>query len=199
MPQLSRERPEVVLRHLELDITRRLDGLLQGDYQGLLPGPGTEPGEGRVYRPGDDVRRMDWNLSARTTVPHVRDAVADRELETWILADLSASLDFGTALCQKRDLAVAAVAAIGFLTDRVGNRTGALVLRQGAAARIPARPGRGPLMALLYRTLTLQQGGEAAATDLAAGLQQLTRPPRRRGLAVVVSDFLSATPWEMAL
>ncbi|MDP9239529.1 MAG: DUF58 domain-containing protein, partial [Actinomycetota bacterium] len=80
---------EVVPRRLELTITRRLDGLLQGDYLGLLPGPGSEAGESREYRAGDDVRRMDWPVTARTTVPHVRETVADRELETWVLIDLS--------------------------------------------------------------------------------------------------------------
>ena len=90
---------EAVLARLQLLITRKLDGLLQGDYLGLLPGPGSEAGESREYRPGDDVRRMDWPVTARTTVPHVRQTVADRELETWLAVDLSASLDFGTARC----------------------------------------------------------------------------------------------------
>ena len=90
-------RADAVLRQLELLVTLRLDGLLQGDFQGLVPGAGTEAGDGRVYRPGDDVRRMDWNLTARTTVPHVRETIIDRELETWLLVDGSASLDFGTA------------------------------------------------------------------------------------------------------
>ncbi|NUR26707.1 MAG: DUF58 domain-containing protein, partial [Catenulispora sp.] len=88
---------DAVLARLHLQVTRRLDGLLQGDYLGLLPGPGSEAGESREYRPGDDVRRMDWPVTARTTVPHVRLTEADRELETWLAVDASASLDFGTA------------------------------------------------------------------------------------------------------
>ncbi len=123
---LDAGRAEPVLGKLQLLITRKLDGLLQGDYLGLLPGPGTEPGESREYRPGDDVRRMDWPITARTTVAHVRQTVADRELETWMAVDLSASLDFGTATCLKRDLAVAAAAAISHLTVRGGNRIGAV-------------------------------------------------------------------------
>src|SRR6185437_12268228 len=103
-------RAEPTLAKLQLLITRKLDGLLQGDYLGLLPGPGTEAGESREYRPGDDVRRMDWPVTARTTLPHVRQTVADRELETWLAVDLSASLDFGTAHYLKRDLAIAAAA-----------------------------------------------------------------------------------------
>ena len=97
VPPAEGARSEAVLCKLQLLITRKLDGLLQGDYAGLLPGPGTEAGESREYRPGDDVRRMDWPVTARTTQPHVRHTVADRELETWLAMDLSASLEFGTA------------------------------------------------------------------------------------------------------
>src|SRR4029453_6048111 len=86
---------EPVLRKLELVVRRRLDGLLQGTYLGLIPGPGSEIAESRLYSPGDDVRRMDWPVTARTTVPHVRQTIADRELETWLAVDLSARLDFG--------------------------------------------------------------------------------------------------------
>jgi uncharacterized protein (DUF58 family) len=193
-------RTEQVLRQLELQVTRRLDGLLQGDYQGLLPGPGSEPGESRPYRPGDDVRRMDWNVTARTTVPHVRDEVADRELETWVVVDGSASLDFGTARCEKRDLAVAAVAAVGFLTARVGNRLGAVVVEPERVRRIRAQTGRTPLYALLHQLVTRPRATEGTgATDLAGGILQLVQPPRRRGLAVVVSDFLAPRGWEAPL
>ncbi len=85
------------LRTLELTVKRKLDGVLQGNHLGLIPGPGSEPGESRMYQPGDDVRRMDWSVTARTTHPHVRQMIADRELETWLVVDMSASLDFGTA------------------------------------------------------------------------------------------------------
>jgi uncharacterized protein (DUF58 family) len=122
---------------------------LQGDHLGWLPGPGSEPAEARAYRPGeDDVRRIDWSVTARTTVPHVRDATADRELETWVLVDRSASMDFGTARMEKRDLAVAAVAAVGFLTARDGNRLGCHVVA-GTTQRVPARAGRMALLAVL--------------------------------------------------
>ena len=98
-PSLRDGRIEAALRSLELTVRGRLDGLLQGNHLGLVPGPGSEPGEARIYQPGDDVRRMDWAVTARTTVPHIRETVADRELETWLVVDLSASLDFGTAAC----------------------------------------------------------------------------------------------------
>ncbi len=188
-----------MLRQLELVVTRRLDGLLQGDYLGLVPGHGTEPGETRVYVEGDDVRRIDWNVTARTTVPHVRDAIADRELETWALVDCSASLDFGTALCEKRDLALAAVGAIGFLTARTGNRMGAVIVRPDGTSRVPARPGRQALLALLHTLASRSRLEGGGPTDLGAALETLLRPPRRRGLTVVVSDFLSPPGWQRPL
>ena len=116
-----------VLRRLELEVTRRLDGLLTGDYLAVAAGPGTEQAGARPYEPGDDARRMDWNLTARTLSPHVRTTNADREMETWVVADRSASLDFGTADREKRDVVLAAVAAFGFLTARHGNRLGVVV------------------------------------------------------------------------
>ncbi|MQA24050.1 MAG: DUF58 domain-containing protein [Micromonosporaceae bacterium] len=187
-------RAEFVLSRLQLLVTRRLDGLLQGDYLGLLPGPGSEAGESREYRPGDDVRRMDWPVTARTTVPHVRQTIADRELETWMALDLSASLDFGTATCLKRDLALAAAASIAHLTVRGGNRIGAAVGTGDGVTRIPARPGRKGAQALLRSmALTPAAGGRG---DLAALIDSLNRPPRRRGMAVVISDFLASSGWE---
>ena len=142
-PSLRDGRIEAALRSLELTVRGRLDGLLQGNHLGLVPGPGSEPGEARIYQPGDDVRRMDWAVTARTTLPHVRQTVADRELETWVVMDLSPSLDFGTAACEKRDLAVAALAAVTHLTAGGGNRIGVLVSTGEQTVRIPARGGGG--------------------------------------------------------
>jgi len=191
-------RAEPVLGKLQLLVTRKLDGLLQGDYLGLLPGPGTEPGESREYRPGDDVRRMDWPVTARTTVPHIRQTVADRELETWMAIDLSASLEFGTALSLKRDLALAAATAVAHLTVRGGNRIGAVVGTGRMVHRLPARPGRKDAQGLLRAVAkTPTQPGRA---DLGALIDALNRPPRRRGLAVVISDFLvPPAQWERPL
>ena len=120
-PSLREGRLEAALKALELTVRIRLDGLLQGNHLGLVPGPGSELGEARAYQPGDDVRRIDWAVTARTTEAHVRQTVADRELETWVLVDLSPSLDFGTAACEKRDLAIAALAAVAHLTRGGGN------------------------------------------------------------------------------
>jgi uncharacterized protein (DUF58 family) len=150
-PILRGERMDAGLRLLELDVRRRLDGLLQGNHVGLVPGPGSEPGEARIYQPGDDVRRMDWAVTARTTVPHIRETVADRELETWFVVDLSPSLDFGTAACVKRDLAICAVAAITHLTRGGGNRVGALVSTGAQTVRVPARGGLAHARGLLRK------------------------------------------------
>jgi uncharacterized protein (DUF58 family) len=192
---LHADRAEHTVGKLQLLVTRKLDGLLQGDYLGLLPGPGTEAGESREYRPGDDVRRMDWPVTARTTIPHVRQTVADRELETWMAVDLSASLDFGTALCLKRDLAVAAAAAVSHLTVRGGNRIGAVVGTGDHLQRMPARPGRKDAQGLLRAIAAVPvRPGRA---DLGALVDSLNRPPRRRGLAVVISDFMvPPAQWE---
>ncbi len=182
-------RTREMLRRLELDVTRRLDGLLQGDYRGLVPGLGSEPGEARPYTPGDDVRRMDWNVTARMIDPHVRDLIADRELQTTVLVDLSPSLDFGTATRTKAELAIAAVAAVGLLTDRSGNRLGAIVNDGDRLHDLRPGSGRRHLMALLHRLATLKpQPGDRV---LAEGLHRLAGPGRTGGLAVVISDLLS--------
>lgn len=181
-------RTREVLRRLELDVTRRLDGLLQGDYRGLVPGLGSEPGEARAYSPGDDVRRMDWNVTARMRDPHVRESIADRELETTVLVDLAPSLDFGTTRHTKAELAVAAVAAIGLLTDKIGNRLGAIVHDGAHLHDIRPGSGRRHMMSVLHRLATAEP--QAGSTSLADGLQRLASPARRGGLAVVISDLL---------
>ena len=195
----SQRSADAVLRHLQVSIARRLDGLLHGDYLGLLPGTGSEIGESREYRPGDDVRRMDWPVTARTTVPHVRQTVADRELETWLALDLSPSLDFGTALWEKRELAIAVAAGIASLTIRGGNRLGAVVTNGEKIARYPARGGRVASQALLKRLITTPRGETGTSDNLAELLDALTRPVRRRGFVVVISDFLGEEGWERTL
>jgi uncharacterized protein (DUF58 family) len=181
---------DAVLSDLELTVRLKLDGLLQGNYVGLVPGPGSESGEARQYYPGDDVRRMDWAVTARTTTPHVRETIADRELETWVVLDLSPSLDFGTAACEKRDLAVAALAAMAHLTQHGGNRFGALITTGEQVVRIPALPGRAHTRHVLRRVVETPRSAAGRRGDLAAAVEMLRRPPRRRGLVAVISDFL---------
>jgi len=171
------------LRELELTIGRKLEGLLYGDHQGVRPGTGTDAGEGRRYQAGDDVRRIDWNVTARTGDVHVRDTIAERELETWFVVDGSASLDYGTARHEKRDLAVAVVAAFGFLTARPGNRTGALLYAGTEARVVPPRAGRAPVIDLLARL-----HGWMRDTDdpLLAGA--VTSPLHRKALATLADS-----------
>ena len=189
-PELSAAR-----RKLELTVRRQLDGGVHGDHQGLMPGPGSEPGESRLYQPGDDVRRMDWSVTARTTHPHVRQMIADRELETWLVVDMSASLDFGTAGCEKRDLAVAAAAAIAFLNSGGGDRLGAIISNGDTVRRVPALSGRLHEQELLRAIATTPKAPVGVRGDLAAAIDALRRPERRRGMAVIISDFLGPINW----
>jgi uncharacterized protein (DUF58 family) len=191
-------RSEGRLRQLELLVTRKLDGLLQGDHQGLVPGGGSEPGDGRAYEPGDDVRRMDWNLTARSGHPHVRNTIADRELELWLVVDGSASLDFGTASCEKRDLALAAAATFGFLTARDGNRIGALLFGPDSSEVLPPRSGRASLLALLARVERRERAGEGTLS-LADALRRARLTAHRRSLVVVITDLIDSGPWEREL
>lgn len=198
-PSMRDGRMEAALKALELSVRIRLDGLLQGNHLGLVPGPGSELGEARSYQPGDDVRRIDWSVTARTMVPHVRQTVADRELETWVVLDLSPSLDFGTASCEKRDLAIAALAAVAHLTRGGGNRIGALVSTGERVVRLPARGGMAYARGLVRQVAQVPSAPAGTRGDLTAAIEQLRRPPRRRGLAVVISDFLGEPEWESTL
>ncbi|MCV7442318.1 hypothetical protein AWB91_07030 [Mycobacterium paraense] len=193
--QIDDPKLTAALKTLELTVKRKLDGVLHGDHLGLIPGPGTEPGESREYQPGDDVRRMDWAVTARTTHPHVRQMIADRELETWMVIDMSASLDFGTTVCEKRDLAVAAAAAITYLNSGGGNRIGALVATGATMTRVPARSGRQHEQTLLRTIATTPKAPVGVRGDLATAIDALRRPERRRGMAVIISDFLGPINW----
>ena len=209
---LQKLAPEAALRRLELTIVRRLEGFLHGDHLGLLPGPGSDVNDARIYQPGqDDVRKMDWAVTARTTVPHVRDTIADRELEVWALLDATPSMNWGTEGVTKRDLGIAAIATIGFLGQRMGDRFGGMILTPDHIKRLPARSGRTALYGLLRKMLDEPIVPDRAPGDLtlAKGIEQMVRTQRRRGMRVVVSDFLSpgdseldpnVTPdWERAL
>ena len=193
--EISDAKLSAALRTLELAVKRKLDGVLQGNHLGLIPGPGSEPGESRLYQPGDDVRRMDWSVTARTTHPHVRQMIADRELETWIVVDMSASLDFGTTGCEKRDLAVAAAAAITYLNSGGGNRIGAVIANGENVIRVPARSGRQHEQTLLRAIATSPRAPLGVRGDLSVAIDALRRPERRRWMAVIISDFLGPITW----
>src|SRR5215218_76645 len=197
---LATGRVRELLHRLELTVNRRLDGVLQGDYLGLVPGHGSEPGEARGYQPGDDVRRIDWNVTARLDAPHTRETIADRELETWALVDLSPSLDFGTAACEKRDLALVALAALGFLTFRTGNRFGVVVADGEGLETLPPRAGRAALYGLLHRVTDRPRARPGRGrTQLQAAIDRLDTLHRRRGLAIVISDLLGEDGWVPSL
>ncbi|MGW2381807.1 DUF58 domain-containing protein [Streptomyces sp. NPDC001658] len=197
-PTLRELTPEQALKHLELLFTRHPDGFLQGDHSALLPGPGGELAETRPYVIGDDVRRMDWNATARTTVPHVRLTLADRELTTWIVLDASASMDFGTARMEKRDLAVGAAASVAFLTERAGNRLGAQITGPHGIRRIPPRSGRQHLLTILRAALDRPRVDPGSAESSLADALRALRVLPGRGLVAVVSDFLESG-WEQPL
>lgn len=186
------------VRRLELLVTRRLDGILAGEHQGLVRGVGSEAEDLRAYEPGDDSRRIDWNATARLGDVHVRDTIADRELETWLVFDGTASLDFGTALCEKRDLAVAAAGAFAFVTAGPGNRVGAVVYDGSGTRIVPPRPGREGALALVYALDTRPRAGEGAAS-LAEAIRRCRLAARRRGAMVVVSDLLDGSEWQREL
>ena len=190
-----------VLRTLELEVIRRLDGRVSGDHHTMALGPGSERAGAREYQPGDDARRIDWSLTARSHATHVRTTEADRELETWVVADRSASLDFGTAMREKRDVVLATAAAIGVMTGRAGNRFGVLACGGPALIRRPPSSGRSAMLAALsaLHDTPRYAGGPEHSTDLSAALTILPRLQPRRGQVVVVSDFLDGSDWARAL
>jgi uncharacterized protein (DUF58 family) len=191
------------LRRLELLITRRLDGLLRGEFRGIRPGPGTDFAGTREYEAGDDARRIDWNLSARSLAPFIRTTDADRELQTWVVVDQSSSMDFGTVQHEKADVAFAAVAAFGFLNAQQGNKFGVMTAGNGPIRRLGPSSTRTALLATLSRVYDTKVTDDSAPSarasseehDLTAALRALERGHLRRGLIVVVSDFLDDGTW----
>ncbi len=192
---------QVPIDRLRLTVLRRLDGLLAGDHAGLFPGHGSEHGEARPYVPGDDPRHIDWAVTARTSQPHVRDTIADHELELWLIADTSSSLAFGTGQATKHELAWSAAGAFALLAATGGNRVGAVrSTPEGTSARphiVPARGGSNHVGAVLAALRRPPVEGEAG--DLAGSIELVRRSARRRGMAVVVSDFLGPGDWERPL
>lgn len=192
-------RAEQVMQRVEWTIIRRLDGLLQGNYRSLFYGQGLDLAEVREYQPSDDVRYMDWNVTARMSTPHVRRYLEDREVSAWLLLDLSRSVDFGTARFTKRDVVVDFAATMARLLTKRGNRVGALLYSGGVDAMLPARGGRRQALTIVHALTRPQTGGAAGVTDLAAVLDRAAQTIRRRSLIFVVSDFIAAPGWEPAL
>jgi uncharacterized protein (DUF58 family) len=192
--------PERILHRLDWQVIRRLDGLMQGDYRSLFYGYGVDFADLREYQPEDDIRYIDWNVSARMDSLYVRQYVEEREVTAWFLLDLSPSIDFGTTGHLKRGLLVDFVATIARLLTRHGNRVGAMFYSGNAVEQvIPARGGRIQVLRVINDLLRQPPLGRTPFTDLAPLLQKGLRAIKRRSLVFIVSDFISAPGWEKPL
>jgi uncharacterized protein (DUF58 family) len=183
------------LRALELAIGRRVDGLLAGDYRSAFPGIGSELHQVRQYEPGDDVRRIEWNVTARTGRPHVRVELAERVLVTWLVIDASASMAFGTADRRKADVAEGVALAVGYAATRRGNRLGLVTFGSAQPRLRRPRQGRAALLDTL-QALRVAPGGDATLTE---ALELVDRVAVQRALVVVVSDFRGPRDWRLPM
>jgi uncharacterized protein (DUF58 family) len=190
---------EQVLRRLEWTVIKRLDGLLQGDYRTLLRGTGLDLADLREYQHHDDVRHIDWNVTARTNVPHVRVFTEDREMSAWFLLDLSPSVDFGSGEQRKRNISAEFVAVLARLLTRHGNRVGAMLYGAGVDSVIPTRSGRRHVLHLLHSMQARPDSVEGNITRLADLLTGAASVIKRRSTIYVVSDFISEPGWERPL
>jgi uncharacterized protein (DUF58 family) len=190
---------EAVLHRLEWTVIRRLDGLLQGDYRTLFRGFGLDLADLREYQYGDDVRHIDWNVTARLQAPYVREYHEDREVTAWFLLDLSPSVDFGSGEVRKRTVSADFVAVLARILTRHGNKVGALFYGEDVDAVLPARNGRRHVLQLLHTMIARPAAKRNAPTDLSELLVAGAHMMRRRSLVFVVSDFFSVPGWERPL
>ena len=197
---------DALVRRLEWTVVRRLDGLLQGNYRTLFRGFGLDFADLREYHPGDDVRHIDWNVTARLQTPYVREFQEDREIAAWFLLDLSGSIDFGSGVVRKRDLLRDFTTVMALLLTRYGNRVGAVLYGGGApdvaTSVVPPRPGRRQLLHLLDRmhaTPAASPGNARTETRLRDLLDRARAAAKRRSVLFVVSDFISAPGWQASL
>jgi uncharacterized protein (DUF58 family) len=191
--------PEAVLRALQLTIARRVEGLLAGDYRSAARGDGSELAQMRPYEIGDDVRRIDWNVTARTRVPHVRVDLADRVMATWLVLDTSPSMSFGTAERRKADVAEGVALAVGHVATRRANRLGVLTFGDTSPQTMPPRAGRVGLLGLLTALRRDPEAAQTGATSLGEALRRAGAVARQRALVVVVSDFRGPADWRRPL
>jgi uncharacterized protein (DUF58 family) len=193
--------PERILQRLDWHVVRRLDGLLQGDYRTLFRGSGLDLADLREYQPGDDVRAIDWNVTARTDIPHVREYAEDRDLTAWFLLDFSPSVDFGTVPEErrKRTVLIDFVSTLARLLTRRGNRVGAIFYGESVERTLPAGSGQQQVLQLIRSMQRQPIAPRAPLTDLSLLLEAGNRTIKRRSLVFVVSDFISAEGWERPL
>jgi uncharacterized protein (DUF58 family) len=191
----GKETPDGVLRRLEWHVMRRLDGRLQGDYRTLLHGSGVDVAELREYEPGDDVRHIDWNVTARMDTPYVRTYLEDRELTAWLLLDRSASMAFGPTLRTKQTVLTELAATLARLLTRNGNLVAAMLYNNGVERTLPPATGRNHVLRLTHELLR-PIAASGTATNLADLVVHATRTIKRRSLVVVISDFITDSNWE---
>jgi uncharacterized protein (DUF58 family) len=204
----SASTPERILQRLDWQVIRRLDGLLQGDYRSLFYGYGVDFADLREYQPEDDIRYIDWNVTARMDAPYVRQYVEDREITAWFLLDLSPSMDFGGLQSNKRTVLIDFVTTLARLLTRHGNRVGAMFYtgvtdkehpNRVISRTVPAQSGRNHVLRLANDLLRQPQLPRAPFTNLAPLLQGGLNAIKRRSLVFVISDFISAPGWEQPL
>lgn len=195
----SSQSPERILQRLDWTVIRRLDGVLQGDYRTLFQGFGLDLAELRGYQPGDDIRYIDWNVTARLQTPYIRRYLEDREIAAWFLLDLSPSMDFGTVKTLKRTLLIDIVTVLARLLTRHGNRVGSICYGDGVDRVIPARGGKAHILRLINDLLKRPQLEHSSPTNLTLLLGAALNAISRRSLIFIISDFISASGWEKAL
>lgn len=191
--------PEKILQRLDWTVIRRLDGLLQGDYRTLFHGFGLDFADLREYQYTDDIRYIDWNVTARMQTPYVREYVEDREVSAWFLLDLSPSVDFGTVHTHKRNLLIDFVTVLARLLTRHGNRVGAIFYGGKVEQVIPAKSGKEQVLRLINDLLRQPHLKHTPPTNLTALLETGARTIRRRSLIFIISDFISAPGWDKPL
>ena len=195
----DREAPERVLHRLDWQLLRRLDGILQGDYRSLFMGGGIDFAELREYQPPDDIRHIDWNVTARMGMPYVRQYLEDREITAWFLLDLSPSMVFGALERRKDSVMVDFVGVLARLLTRNGNRVGAILYDNNVEFAIPPRGGRPQVLRLINDIQRQQSSPDGAMTNLADLLESAYNSIKRRSLIFLVSDFICLPGWERAM
>jgi uncharacterized protein (DUF58 family) len=190
---------ESLLKRLDWHVVRRLDGILQGDYRSLFAGHGFDLAEVREYQPEDDIRYMDWNVTARMGEPFVRQYIEDREITAWLLLDLSPSVDFGTANSRKSDLVIDFAGVIARLLTRHGNKVGAMMFSSAVDEVVPARGGQQQTLRIIHQLVRPDRPDARGVTDLQSILDRAGQTLQRRSLVFIVSDFIAEDGWDAPL
>ncbi|HYA08842.1 MAG TPA: DUF58 domain-containing protein [Gaiellaceae bacterium] len=191
--------PPELLRALQIEVSRRLESALAGDFRSSRHGPGTELAQIRPYAPGDDVRMIEWNVTARMGEPHVRVHLAERVLVTWLVLDTSPSMQFGTGDRRKADVAAGVALGIGHVATRRGNRLGVVTFGDRKPTTLPPAQGRHGLLGLLTALAREPEVSAVGATSLGAALGSVGAVARQRGIVAIVSDFRGPLDWRTPL